>query len=63
MVGEVQLADDVRNLPVALALVAGTDDGYQRSENHGKDDGKEGDDEGIAQALEHILIAVVVNKA
>ena len=43
--------------------MAGTNDGYQRSENYGKDDGEEGDDEGIAQALEHILIAVIVDKA
>ena len=43
--------------------MTGTYDGYQRTENHGKDDGEEGDDERIAQSLQEILIAVVIDEA
>ena len=39
--------------------MAGTDNGYQRTENHGEDDGEEGDDERIAQSLQEKLIAVI----
>ena len=38
-------------------------DGYHRTQYHGKDDGKEGDDERIAQALQQILITVVIHEA
>lgn len=40
-----------------------TDNSYQRSEYHGKDDGEEGDDERIAQTLQQILITVVIYEA
>ena len=61
--GEVQLTEHVRNLPVALTFMTCSDNGYQRSEYHGKDDGEEGDDECIAQTLQQILITVVIYEA
>ena len=61
--GEVQLAEHVRNLPVALTFMTCSDNSYQRSEYHGKDDGEEGDDERIAQTLQQILVAVVIYEA
>ena len=61
--GKVQLAEHVRNLPVALTVMTCSDNSYQRSEYHGKDDGEEGDDERIAQTLQQILITVVIYEA
>ena len=48
---------------VAITVVCSTDDGYQRTEHQGEQDGKERDDKCIAQSLQEILITIARHEA